>query len=215
MMSKNPYVSNPTALPRKGITASSRRQNSSLLSNTKSELNPELKYIPRLDSVTKVNRSPILTYTPSSSSSAAIPPSSTSRKQLPPPSELDRNDLKRISLRSRKGQRANHPIFQDPPATVSPATRVSGVQAKILKEKLDFHQQKTVTRIAKPKIYISKAENNSLQRLEETTTMMQNGRNRPRGTSPRPSPASSKAKVAPASPRPPPSRPRSNKVRLL
>lgn len=121
MMSKNPYVSNPTALPRKGITASSRRQvnilcifhhrkincfspllqNSSLLSNTKSELNPELKYIPRLDSVTKVNRSPILTYTPSSSSSAAIPPSSTSRKQLPPPSELDRNDLKRISLRSR------------------------------------------------------------------------------------------------------------------
>ena len=137
--------------------------------------------------------------------------------------------------RGRKGQRANHPIFQDPPATVSPATRVSGVQAKILKEKLDFHQQKTVTRIAKPKIYLSKAENNSLQRslwkfqlwyiktvylificrLEETTTMMQNGRNRPRGTSPRPSPASSKAKVAPASPRPPPSRPRSNKVRLL
>ena len=70
-----------------------------LLSNTKSELNPELKYIPRLDSVTKVNRSPILTY--SSSSSTAIPPSSPSRKQLPPPSELDRNDLKRISLRSR------------------------------------------------------------------------------------------------------------------
>ena len=48
--------------------------------------------------------------------------------------------------RGRKGQR--HPIFQDPPpATVSPVARASGVQAKIVKEKLDFQR---VTR-AKPK----------------------------------------------------------------
>merc|ERR1711963_1154582 len=67
------------ALPRRNIT---RRQNS--LSNTP-ELNEELKYIPRLDgSVTKA-KSPILTTTPT-----------RSRKQLPPPSELDRNDLKQV-----------------------------------------------------------------------------------------------------------------------
>merc|ERR1711953_379546 len=86
-------MGNPTALPRKGI--SSRKQNSPLSKN-KSELNPELKYIPRLDSVTKVNKIPILTNTPSSSSSTSGSPRSPSQKQLPPPSELDRNDLKQV-----------------------------------------------------------------------------------------------------------------------
>ena len=125
--------------------------------------------------------------------------------------------------RGRKGQR--HPIFQEPhQPQVSPVARSSGVQAKIAREKLDFHQKTRVTR-AKPKRTFpsdksivtdenqqQKESPKSSEVIKDSATMMQNGKNKPsRGTPSRPTKT---ALVAPTSPRPPPSRPRSSsKVR--
>jgi len=78
-MSKNPRLSNPSALPRGG--------SSRIVNKGQAGFAPEVTASQKYLSPRSTPHQTLAT--------------STSRGRVPPPSQLDRNDLKRISLRSR------------------------------------------------------------------------------------------------------------------